>query len=445
MQNSISGKLLARISDAHPIDARLRAVEAGERPIAFSHVIEAAQPILVATIADRLARTFWVICPTVRTQELLYESLLNWAPHALFLPEAEFAAVENILPDPEISAERLALLARVGRDPGPHLVVTTKAALDQPAPKLAALKSATLRLKRGARQPMEQLLDSLGAAGYDRVAQVTARGQFAVRGGILDMFSWQAQLPVRAEFFDDELESLREFDVDTQTSIRNLQSADLLLGASEERGAQVRDYISKDHLRIEVEPEENAAADIVISGGWIGSEGAEDFSGAFHDAEVGEFAAGDFMLAEAKRTQFAARLQDWKREGNRIVIYFQTEGEIERFGEFMAAADGGLDGVERAEGTLARGFSFPAGKLVVLSAAELFGRNTTHGRRRLQRAEKFGANRAQIDFSELNEGDLVVHLEHGVGRFLLLMKLPAAGGGIQEVLALEFAEEAKLY
>ena len=445
MQNSISGKLLARISDAHPIAARLRAVEAGERPIAFSHVTEAAQPILVATIADRLARTFWVVCPTVRTQELLYESLLNWAPRALFLPEAEFAAVENILPDPEISAERLALLARVGRDPGPHLVVTTKAALDQPAPKLAALKSATLRLKRGARQPMEQLLDSLGAAGYDRVAQVTTRGQFAVRGGILDMFSWQAQLPVRAEFFDDELESLREFDVDTQTSIRNLQSADLLLGASEERGAQVRDYISKSHLRIEVEPEENAAADIVISGGWIGSEGAEDFSGAFHDAEIGEFAAGDFMLAEAKRTQFAARLQDWKREGNRIVIYFQTEGEIERFGEIMAAADGGLDGVELAEGTLARGFSFPAGKLVVLSAAELFGRYTTHGRRRLQRAEKFGTNRAQIDFSELNEGDLVVHLEHGVGRFLQLMKLPAAGGGMQEVLALEFAEEAKLY
>ena len=445
MQNSISGELLARISDADPIAARSHAIEAGERPIAFSHVTEAAQPILVATIADRLARTFWVVCPTVRTQELLYESLLNWAPRALFLPEAEFAAVENILPDPEISAERLALLARVGRDPGPHLVVTTKAALDQPAPKLAALKSATLRLKRGARQPMEQLLDSLGAAGYDRVAQVTTRGQFAVRGGILDMFSWQAQLPVRAEFFDDELESLREFDVDTQTSIRNLQSVDLLLGASEERGAQVRDYISKDHLRIEVEPEENAAADIVISGGWIGSEGAEDFSGAFHDAEIGEFAAGDFMLAEAKRTQFAARLQDWKREENRIVIYFQTEGEIERFGEIMAAADGGLDDVELAEGTLARGFSFPAGKLVVLSAAELFGRYTTHGRRRLQRAEKFGANRAQIDFSELNEGDLVVHLEHGVGRFLQLMKLPAAGGGMQEVLALEFAEEAKLY
>ncbi|MDQ6625609.1 MAG: transcription-repair coupling factor, partial [Verrucomicrobiota bacterium] len=164
----------------------------------------------------------------------------------------------------------------------------------------------------------------------------------------------------------------------------------------------------------------------------------------FYDAEIGDSAIGDFMIADAKRTQFAARLEDWKREGNRVVIYFQTEGEIERFREIMAA-EGALDGVELAEGTLAHGFVFPAGKLVVLSAAELFGRYPTHGRRRLQRSEKLAANRAQIDFSELNEGDLVVHLEHGVGRFLQLMRVPAAGGGMQEVLALEFADEAKLY
>ncbi|MBA3272485.1 MAG: transcription-repair coupling factor, partial [Chthoniobacterales bacterium] len=445
MQNTTSGKLLARIADAPPIAAKLRALEAGERPVAFSHVIESAQPFLAAAIASRVEQTVWIICPTVRTQELLFESLLNWAPHALFLPEAEFAAVENILPDPEITAERLALLSRVSREAGPHLVVTTKAALDQPAPKLTVLKSATLRLKRGSRKPLEQLIESLSEAGYDRVPQVTTRGQFAVRGGILDVYSWQAQLPVRAEFFDDEIESLREFDVDAQTSVRNLPSVDLLLGAAEERGAVVRDYIGRDHLRIAIQPEENERADILISDSWIGGEGAEDFSGAFQDAAVNEFAVGDFMLAEAKRTQFATQLENWKQEGNRVVIYFQTEGEIERYREIMASSNGTLDSVELEEGTLAHGFVFPTGKLVVLSAAELFGRYPTHGRRRLTRGEKFGANRAQIDFSELTEGELVVHLEHGVGRFLQLMKVPAPAGGEQEVLALEFADEAKLY
>lgn len=445
MQNATSRELLARVTDAAPIAASLRTIDSGERPVAFSHVTEAAQPFLAAAIASHIVRTFWIVCPTVRAQELLFESLLNWVPQALFLPEAEFAAVENILPDPEIAAERLALLSRVSREAGPHLVVTTKAALEQPAPKLAALKSATLRLRQRSRQPMQQLLELFGEAGYDRVPQVTTRGQFAVRGGILDVYSWQAQLPVRAEFFGDEVDSLREFDLDTQTSVRNVPAVDLLLGAADERGAHVRDYIGKAHLRIDVEPEEHAPVHVTISDGWIGAEGAEDFAGAFHDADVGEFAAGDFLLAEAKRTQFAARLQVWKREGNLVVIYFQTEGEIERFREIMAAADGSLDGVELAEGTLARGFSFPAGSTVVLSAAELFGRYPTHGRRRLQRAEKLGVHRTQIDFSELNEGDLVVHLEHGVGRFLQLMKVPAARGGMQEVLALEFADEAKLY
>src|SRR3989442_7807267 len=106
---------------------------------------------------------------------------------------------------------------------------------------------------------------------------------------------------------------------------------------------------------------------------------------------------------------------------------------------------GDLEGVELVEGTLPRGFALPDGNLVVLSAAELFGRYTAHGRRRLQRAEKVSRNRAQIDFSELNEDDLVVHLEHGVGRFLQLMRVATQSGGMQEVLALEFANESKLY
>ena len=205
---------------------------------------------------------------------------------------------------------------------------------------------------------------------------MTTRGQFAVRGGILDLYSWQAQLPVRAEFFGDEIESLREFDLDTQTSVRHLQLIDILLGAAEDQSGRVCDYFQKDHLRIAIEPEEDDNAEIKISEGWI-ETGPEDFSGAFQDSDVGEFAVGDFMLAEAKRAQFSARLNEWRKQGARIIIYFQTEGEIERFREIIG--DANLEGVELAEGTLGRGFCFPDGDLVVLSAAELFGA-FAHGR-----------------------------------------------------------------
>ena len=413
------------------------------RPVAFSHVTEPAQPFLVAALRGEIAKTIWVSCPSVRSQELLYESLLNWEPNALFLPEAEIAAVENILPDPEIAAERLALLHRVQREKGPHLIVATRAALAQPAPDPKTLASAVLVLRRGKANPLEKTIESLVSAGYERVTQVTTRGQFAVRGGIVDVFSWQATRPTRIEYFGDDVESLREFDVDTQTSIRNLQNIELLLEAAEEQKASVGDYIATDHLRIAIEPsDEDRAADIVIGEGWLGGDAQEDFRGAFDECDIGDFAVGDFMLVEAKRSQFSARLRDWRAGGFRIAIYFQTEGEIERFREIMGDA---ITGIELLEGTLPRGFVFPEGKLVVLSGAELFGRYTTHGRRRLQRAEQLSRNRAQIDFSELNEGDLVVHLEHGVGRFLNLTRVPSPAGEMQEALALEFANDARLY
>jgi transcription-repair coupling factor (superfamily II helicase) len=452
--------LLKLASQAESIRGKLDSIRDRRWPVCFSHVTDSAQAFLVAAIARHLKRTIWVLCPNVRTQELFHETLLNWVPTTQFLPEAEFAAVENVLPDPEIAAERLALLLKIDHRDGPHLVVATRASLDQVAPKPGSLESVSMVLRRDKSVGMDQTIEKFAAAGYIRVPQVTTRGQFAIRGGIVDLYSWQSQLPLRIEFFGDDIESLREFDIDTQTSLREINTAEILLSPTEEQSATVRDYISPDHLQIEIEPGENSNLAIRISEGWI-EEGPEDFTGAFEDCGVGEFAVGDFMLAEAKRAQFLARLNEWRTARATIVIYFQTEGEIERFREIIGASNGALEGVELVEGTLARGFCFPEANLVVLSAAELFGRFAPHAVRRLQRAERISRHRAQIDFSELNEGDYVVHLEHGVGRFVGLVRLPVSTPAPtdllgrpqprtepdagQEVLALEFCDDARLY
>ena len=491
MERSIRTELLETVAASGPIASKLDAIQNAQWPVQFSHVVQSAQPFLAAVIASswsafaadhRQARdsTIWIFCPSVHSQELFYESLLNWNPNALFLPEAELAAVENVLPDPEIAAERLALLMQIERATTPLIVVATLASLNQPAPKRGTLRSAVTELRRGANAQMEHVLEQFVSSGYERAAQVTTRGQFAVRGGIVDVYSWQAPLPFRLEFFGDHIESLREFDIDTQTSVHDLRSANIFLGVIDAQNGFVGDYVERDHLRIQIEPQEASDAHIQISEGWIERQAQiEDFSGAFVDCNIGEFAAGDLVLAEAKRSQFVERLKEWRANNARIVIYFQTEGEIERFREIMAGA---VEGIDFVEGTLARGFCFPAANLVVLSAAELFGRFAVHARRHLRRAER---HRAQIDFSELNEGDLVVHVEHGIGKFLGLLKLPRGTGfqgvgpaGVppadsasspqragpvadkmlsgptdkmsvlqqqQEVLALEFADEAKLY
>jgi transcription-repair coupling factor (superfamily II helicase) len=471
-----SAELLERVAASEPIARKLDAIERAQWPVQFSHVIQPAQPFLSAVVANayhggRLGKrhaagsTIWVLCPSVHSQEMFYESLLNWQPDALFLPEAELSGIENVLPDPEITAERLALFLQIERGTGTRIIVATRAGLGQAAPKRGSLESAVVQLRRGADMEMEEFLERLAASGYERVSQVATRGHFAVRGGIVDLYSWHAPLPFRLEFLGDQIESLREFDVDTQISVRDLRSIDILLGQGAtafqppERSGVVRHYIREHDLIIDVESDEVSDAHVQISEGWI-ETGAEDFSGAFQDCEIGEFGAGDLVLAEAKRAQFVERLKEWRANNSRIAIYFQTEGEIERFREIM---EGTVEGIDFVEGSLARGFCFPAANLIVLSAAELFGRFAVHPRRllRLRRAER---HRTQIDFSELAEGDFVVHLEHGIGRFLGLMeigrdRLPAGPSietaarpavapyqdGKQEVLAIEFADDAKLY
>src|SRR5207302_10853834 len=145
-------------------------MEKARWPVQFSHVIEPAHACLANVIVEARQRrtprdrqpvdsTIWVLCPSVHSQEIFYESLLNWQPDALFLPEAELAAVENVLPDPEIAAERLALLMEIERGSGPRIIVATRASLDQSAPKPGTLQSTGTQLRRGGNAKMEELLD----------------------------------------------------------------------------------------------------------------------------------------------------------------------------------------------------------------------------------------------------------------------------------------------
>ncbi|HEY3661394.1 MAG TPA: transcription-repair coupling factor, partial [Candidatus Udaeobacter sp.] len=313
-----SAELLERVAASESIARKLDAIQRAQWPVQFSHVIQPAQPFLAAVLASayhgrrvgkqqRADSTIWVLCPSVHSQETFYESLLNWQPDALFLPEAELTEIENVLPDPEITAERLALFLQIERDTSPRIIVTTRASLDEAAPKRASLESAVVQLRRGASAEMEKFLERLATSGYERVSQVTTRGQFAIRGGIVDLYSWHAPLPFRLEFFGDQIESLREFDIDTQTSVRDLRSIDILLNhRAADKSEFVRDYIRERDLIIDVEPDEVSSAHVQISEGWI-ETGPEDFSGAFQDCEIGEFGAGDLVLAEAKRAQFVQR------------------------------------------------------------------------------------------------------------------------------------------
>ncbi len=157
---------------------------------------------------------------------------------------------------------------------------------------------------------------------------------------------------------------------------------------------------------------------------------------------------GDFILQENRRDLFLEHLRDWIAEHWEIVIFCNNEGEQKRLHEILSEAQIPPEDITFQQRPLLRGFVWPAGKLVVLSDAEIFGRYQTL--RALRQQERLVSLRGQhqaLDFSEIAEGDYVVHLHHGIAFYRGVSTLPGEDGAATgaEVLVLEFAEQSKLY
>ena len=314
------------VAQAPSIAGKVRDFAAG-RPVVFEHVVEAARPLLCAALLRAVKQRVWIVCPDVRSQESVHNELLNWIPNALFLPEAERSIVEGALGDPETSAERLAVLQKLSAKER-WVIVVTLAGLRDAAPSRAALKALEVTLLRGKEIDREGLLAQLDAAGYENVPQVSQRGQYAVRGGILDVYSFQHTQPVRLEFFGDEIDSIRQFDLDAQTSVLPLESCTLLLedaGATrKESSGSVAEYLDKKDLTIALgEGWESPTARLLTV---AEDEGIEDYQSAFFEHGLGEFEAGDFVVDEGKRERFFAQLREWRESGQRVFLFCNNEG-----------------------------------------------------------------------------------------------------------------------
>ena len=124
----------------------------------------------------------------------------------------------------------------------------------------------------------------------------------------------------------------------------------------------------------------------------------------------------------------------------RLFAVCHNEGEIERLRDVLRDNEVDVEAVRFVVGSLTRGFVFPEAKLAILCDAEIFGRYQSPSARRLAlRRSRLRGGRAPIDFSEIAEGDLVVHLEHGIGKYRGIQRLQQ-NGSEQEVVVLEFAD-----
>jgi transcription-repair coupling factor (superfamily II helicase) len=398
--------------------ARLAPLAKGDREVVLDQSAEASHAFLAAVVAqaakDRKKTRLWLISDMPRHRERLASELELWGVTGLVLPDGPVETGDGSIADPESAAEWFSVLEILARSES-CVVICGSDAFAGKAPSPTALRASRTPLKPGSALDPAELAKSLTDHGYERVPTVTARGQFAVRGGILDLFAWQAPKPLRLEFFDTDLESIREFDLDSQASTAKLLESDLLL-AEPSSEATVADYRRKADLVISFGAEIEKP-DVRILEGAAEYNSEEDDTLACYGSPLGTFEAGDFVLEETRRENFFRQLNDWKRGGWDIAMVFGNRGEEERFAE-LAGKDLERDlGLIPIRGELLAGFTVPVSKLAVLSSSELFGRYRTPGGPRRSLLEKARAARARATIDEMEEGDLVVHYEYGIGRF----------------------------
>jgi transcription-repair coupling factor (superfamily II helicase) len=398
--------------------ARLAPLAKGDPEVVLDQSAEASHAFLAAVVAqaakDRKKTRLWLVSDMPRHRERLASELELWGVTGLVLPDGPVETGDGTIADPESAAEWFSVLEILARSESCAVICGSDAFAGK-APSPAALRASRTPLKPGTALDPVQLAQTLTDHGYERVPTVTGRGQFAVRGGILDLFAWQAAKPLRLEFFDTDLESIREFDLDSQASTAKLLESDLLL-AEPSSEATVADYRRKTDLIISFGAEIEKP-DVRLLEGAAEFNSEEDDTLACYGSPLGTFEAGDFVLEETRRENFFRQLNDWKRGGWDIAMVFGNRGEEERFAE-LAGKDLERDlGLIPIRGELLAGFTVPISKLAVLSSSELFGRYRTPGGPRRSLLEKARAARARATIDEMEEGDLVVHYEYGIGRF----------------------------
>jgi transcription-repair coupling factor (superfamily II helicase) len=359
-----------------------------------------------------------------------------------------------------------------GLEPPPHLVGERARALEVLAAGGLVCASAlgatggvppsetrpeTIRLAVGDSPGAEDLTERLALAGYERVEQAQERGQFAVRGGIIDIFPSTGREPVRLELFGDEIESIRAFSAFTQRTLHPLDGA-IVYPAAERRLDLVEPWVEEEPRPLPddlVTPLPNAH--LV----WDASEVARaveeelgvapDLGGA---VELSQLPAGQAYAFEAQRPAVAARglaeaerdLLAFVRGGNRVVVTFVHQGEALRTKALMrriepVVLEPGDDLPEEptllfAVAPARRGFVLRDQGLVLLPDTQIF-------RKRPPRAD-VRVGRALQSFADLRTGDHVVHEDHGVGK-LLGFETKTVAGVTRDYLFLAFRGDDRLY
>ncbi|MCH1508634.1 MAG: transcription-repair coupling factor [Akkermansiaceae bacterium] len=384
----------------------------GSKPLPLGTCNQAAQGFLIAALLSKgHPGRVWVFCPHARRRDQLAEEFAFWKSPVLNLADPT-VIVEDELVDPDREAGRISTINRISRSPGKP-VLLSRASWQALAPARDILDKKELTLTVGQEISPEDLITWLEERDYEEYPQIFQRGQFARRGGILDFYPTQNTSPIRVEFFGDEIESLREFSVESQTTTRKLDTFEL--GSRDLSLVEpLSNWFEEGDLLIAIDEDDIEIADILISDG-----PNEHWNANLYPSPAAGFEAGDFVIADSSRNLFLEQLSDWLKQGWEIGLVSPSKAERHRFLEILERDESDFT---FTEGRLAKGFVAPEQKLVVLSTLEIFGRQHLPGTKGRETLAHQRTAAAITGVHELNQGEFVVHADYGIGEFIGLIE-----------------------
>lgn len=375
----------------------------------------------------------------------------------------------------------------------PAIYITHSGALAFGVPERAAFSRSIVELSVKTDHPFEGLLEKLTEYGFERKQFVETYGDIAVRGGILDIFPFIGEHPVRIEFWGDTVESIREFEVLSQRSIRDLQSVSIVPDVMNRHSAAgtpdtpaesvvpLVSYLSPEAALLLEDPSllrkefdafeaEGVTIDFPFDdvlqqlSGFIRYEHAPfKSSGADVDFRSGSQPSvnGSIKVLKQKAAEFSAKgydvliTSDRKEELERIQDLIEEEyspepeeldpdadpaGSFDDADEIEPASETPFTHIIYSTEAVHSGFVLPSAKIALFTEHEIFNRIKARAERKRKRFKGISAK----ELHALRKGDFVTHVDHGIGKFLGLAKINV-GGAEQEVAKLEYAEKGTLF
>ena len=458
------------------------------RHISLNGLVASAPALFFAAFAERYPYPILFILEDADTAGYFHNDLKALGIEPFLLPSSYRRAVKYGQRDAGseiLRTETMAALSAEKTEGKPLYIVTEPSALAERVVSKERLNDQTIRLETGQEVEVVALEKQLRALGFQEVDYVYEPGQFAVRGSILDVYSYSSEYPFRIDFFGDEIDTLRTFEVETQLSLQKRKQVEIVPELAQADHEQLTSFL---HLL----PEETliVTKDLHYVADRIGKIFDEGFSKSAQTeqmegkSEVEQEAIRQQMLAETKligRGKFLTdalgfrrietatspthtaeavitcettpqplfhknfdlllqTLRDDAAGGKRVFILADSQKQNDRLREIFASkvSESGGDPVAftPVDHTLHEGFNDETLGLALYTDHQIFDRFHKY----TLRSDKAKQGKMALTMKELREmepGDFVVHVDFGIGKFAGLVRVPA-GESYQEMIRLVY-------